>query len=77
MKTIFTTTLALAASVFAVEVEILAEAETEADADQNNIPLLNPAIVPEYYAAAVHEYDLTQPTTDADTYAKQVDIFSD
>lgn len=33
--------------------------------------------MPEYYAAAVHEFDLTQPTTDSDSYAKQVDIFSD
>jgi len=56
--------------VYAAEAEATVEAQAE-------VMQGNGAIVPEIFSAAVHEYDLSAPTTDAETYAKQVDIFSD
>lgn len=37
----------------------------------------DPSIVPEYFAAAVHDWDMYSPSIDQDSYAKQVDIYSD
>lgn len=75
----FITSLALfAAATQAVSIDSTAETQVEAKAeagaqwDSSTAP-----IVPENYDAAVHDYNLNQPFTDQNCYAKQVDIYSD